>query len=96
MIILEENVIPSPDILSFFAQCFPVLKLDETLIGVTAWNENGKFHNAVEHCNNDKFLSFFHLSFYHWSTQLNVITKLCYNLTTSFTIISTDNVYKRY
>lgn len=41
LIVLEENVIPSPDILSFFAQCFPVLKLDETLIGVTAWNENG-------------------------------------------------------
>lgn len=41
LIILEENVIPSPDILSLFGQCFPVLKLDESLIGITAWNENG-------------------------------------------------------
>lgn len=40
--VLEQDVVPSPELLSFFAQCLPVLSADDSLIGVTAWNENGK------------------------------------------------------
>jgi beta-1,2-N-acetylglucosaminyltransferase len=41
IILLEEEVIPSVDFLHYMAQCLPVLNTDETLIGATAWNENG-------------------------------------------------------
>lgn len=41
ILVLEEEVIPTQDFLSFHAQCLSVLESDETLIGVSAWNENG-------------------------------------------------------
>jgi GNT-I family len=44
IILLEEEVIPTTDILNYFAQCLPVLDEDETLIGATAWNENGTYN----------------------------------------------------
>jgi len=42
-IILEEHVIPTADFLAFMAQCFPVVKKDKSLIGISAWNENGMY-----------------------------------------------------
>ena len=41
VILLEEEVIPSTDLLNYFAQLLPVLDIDDTLIGAVAWNENG-------------------------------------------------------
>ena len=41
VILLEEEVIPATDFLHYMSQCLPLLDYDETLIGATAWNENG-------------------------------------------------------
>lgn len=41
VIVLEEEVIPTQDFLSFHAQCLPLLQLDSSLFGISAWNENG-------------------------------------------------------
>lgn len=41
ILVLEEEVIPTQDFLSFHAQCLSVLESDKSLIGVSAWNENG-------------------------------------------------------
>ena len=43
VILLEEEVIPTTDFLHYMSQCLPLLNYDETLIGATAWNENGRF-----------------------------------------------------
>ena len=40
-IFLEEEVLPTADILSFFGQCLDVLNEDDSLAGVTAFNEHG-------------------------------------------------------
>lgn len=47
MILLEEEVIPSKDFLDFLGQCLPVISKDESLIGVSAWNENGKIRIRI-------------------------------------------------
>lgn len=39
---LEEEVILAPDFLNFVAQCLDAVEKDDTLIGISAWNENGK------------------------------------------------------
>jgi len=36
-------VVPTTDFLHYMSQCLPLLDSDETLIGATAWNENGRF-----------------------------------------------------
>jgi len=41
VIVMEEEVIPTTDLLHYMSQCLPVLDYDDTLIGATAWNENG-------------------------------------------------------
>jgi len=41
VIVLEEEVIPTTDFLHYMSECLPLLDYDETLIGATAWNENG-------------------------------------------------------
>jgi len=42
VILIEEEVIPTTDFLLYLSQCLPILEYDETLIGATAWNENGR------------------------------------------------------
>jgi len=42
-VVIEEEVIPTADFLHYMSQCLPMLDYDETLIGATAWNENGQF-----------------------------------------------------
>ena len=42
MIVLEEEVLPTADFLQFMAQCLNVLVKDTSLIGVSAWNDNGE------------------------------------------------------
>ena len=42
VIVLEEEVILAPDFLNFVAQCVDAIEKDDTLIGVSAWNDNGK------------------------------------------------------
>lgn len=42
MIVFEEEVIPTKDFLHFMSQCWASLNKDPTLIGISAWNENGK------------------------------------------------------
>lgn len=41
VIVLEENLILSPDFLFYMAQLVPTLEKDESLLGVSAWNPNG-------------------------------------------------------
>jgi len=40
-------VIPTIDFLHYLSQCLPALDYDETLVGATAWNENGVLHCIV-------------------------------------------------
>jgi len=47
VILLEEEVIPTTDFLHYMSQCLPILDYDETLIGATAWNENGLFFSLL-------------------------------------------------
>ncbi len=42
VIVLEEEVVLAPDFLNFLAQCLDAVETDETLIGVSAWNDNGE------------------------------------------------------
>jgi len=42
MIVLEEEVLPTADFLHFMAQCLDVVVKDSSLIGVSAWNDNGQ------------------------------------------------------
>ena len=48
-IVLEEEVVPSRDFLHFMAQCLPILAKDDSLVGVSAWNENGALPFAITH-----------------------------------------------
>ncbi|XP_013395204.1 protein O-linked-mannose beta-1,2-N-acetylglucosaminyltransferase 1 [Lingula anatina] len=41
IILLEEDLLLSADFLSFMAQLLPVLEKDQSLSGVSAWNDNG-------------------------------------------------------
>ncbi|CAD5116276.1 DgyrCDS5183 [Dimorphilus gyrociliatus] len=41
VIILEEEVIVSPDFLLFHSQLLPILEKDHTLVGTNSWNPNG-------------------------------------------------------
>lgn len=41
VIVFEEEVIPTKDFLHFMSQCWASLNKDPTLIGISAWNENG-------------------------------------------------------
>ena len=41
MIVLEEEVILGPDFLYFMAQCLTAVDSDESLIGISGFNENG-------------------------------------------------------
>ena len=42
MIVLEEEVLPTADFLQFMAQCLDVVMKDSSLIGASAWNDNGQ------------------------------------------------------
>jgi len=50
MIVLEEEVLPTADFLQFMAQCLDVVMKDSSLIGVSAWNDNGQFESPLPHC----------------------------------------------
>ena len=50
VIVLEEEVILAQDFLSFLAQCLSVARKDDSLIGVSAWNENGKYISGIIAC----------------------------------------------
>ena len=39
MIILEEDLDVSKDLMDYFSQLLPVLKSDETLYCISAWND---------------------------------------------------------
>jgi len=43
MIVLEEEVLPTADFLQFMAQCLDVVVKDFSLIGASAWNDNGQY-----------------------------------------------------
>ena len=38
---LEEDLIVSPDFLNYFHYLLPLLKADDTLLTISAWNDNG-------------------------------------------------------
>lgn len=42
MIILEEEVLPTADFLQFMAECLDAIMKDSSLIGASAWNDNGQ------------------------------------------------------
>jgi hypothetical protein len=42
VILLEEEVFPTADFFSFLDQCLEALDTDDSLIGVSAWNDNGE------------------------------------------------------
>lgn len=44
MIILEEDLDVSPDIMSYFSQTYPLLESDDSLFCVSAWNDQGYDH----------------------------------------------------
>jgi alpha-1,3-mannosyl-glycoprotein beta-1,2-N-acetylglucosaminyltransferase len=39
--VLEEDLIVSPDFLSYFHYLLPLLQADKTLLTISAWNDNG-------------------------------------------------------
>ena len=43
MIVFEEEVLPTADYLQFMAQCLDVVMNDTSLVGVSAWNDNGQY-----------------------------------------------------
>jgi GNT-I family len=43
VILFEEEVFPTSDFFDFLDQCLDALDSDDSLIGVSAWNDNGKF-----------------------------------------------------
>lgn len=42
VIIIEDDLDISPDLLDYFRALYPILKADETLYCISAWNDNGK------------------------------------------------------
>lgn len=44
MIVLEEEVLPTADFLQFMAQFLDILMKDASLIGISAWNDNGQYY----------------------------------------------------
>ena len=44
MIVLEEEVILGPDFLYFLAQCLTSVNADDSLIGVSTFNDNGEYY----------------------------------------------------
>ena len=49
VIVLEEEVIPGRDFLNFLSQFLDVIDTDSTLMGVGAWNANGKLCASTKH-----------------------------------------------
>ena len=47
LIVLEEDLVLSPDFLYFMAQTYPVVRQDKTLVGVSAWNDNCKLNTHL-------------------------------------------------
>ncbi|XP_065845188.1 protein O-linked-mannose beta-1,2-N-acetylglucosaminyltransferase 1-like [Oscarella lobularis] len=48
VIVLEEDLIVSPDFLYYFHYLKPLLDKDETLLTVSAWNDNGYLHTSTD------------------------------------------------
>ncbi|KAM7436464.1 hypothetical protein ABFA07_013729 [Porites harrisoni] len=48
LVILEEDLDISPDILTYFQQLLPVLEKDESLYCISAWNDQGYAHTAKD------------------------------------------------
>lgn len=42
VIVFEEEVMARRHYLGFIAQCLSAVEADESLIGISGWNENGK------------------------------------------------------
>eukprot|EP00118_Oscarella_pearsei_P007497 m.37064 g.37064 ORF g.37064 m.37064 type:complete len:643 (+) comp32318_c0_seq2:62-1990(+) len=48
VIIVEEDLIMSPDFLQYFHHLFPLLEEDKSVLTVSAWNDNGYLHSSVD------------------------------------------------
>lgn len=46
VIILEEDLLVSRDIMDYFSQLLPVLDADESLYCISAWNDHGYYHSS--------------------------------------------------
>jgi len=46
MIVFEEEVLPTADFLRFMGECLDIVMKDTSLIGVSAWNDNGQYCTA--------------------------------------------------
>ena len=44
VIVIEEEIVLTPDFLNFLSQCLPALAADDSLFGISAFNYNGKFY----------------------------------------------------
>ena len=47
IIVLEENLEVTPDFLHYFGQTLHLLDKDETILTVSAWNQNGKMKTQL-------------------------------------------------
>ena len=47
IIVLEENLEVTPDFLHYFGQSLHLLDKDETILTVSAWNQNGKMEPSL-------------------------------------------------
>ena len=45
VIVIEEEIVLTPDFLNFLSQCLPALAADDSLFGISAFNYNGKFYS---------------------------------------------------
>eukprot|EP01137_Pigoraptor_chileana_P027764 Opistho-2@10714 len=48
ILVMEEDVDSAPDLLEYFRQTVPLLDLDPTLYCVSAWNDQGYEHSAID------------------------------------------------
>ena len=74
MLVLEEEVLPTADFLQFMAQCLEVIVKDSSLVGVSAWNDNGQcgivFITAVKHL---EYFSTINVQFSFWAARCYVL-----------------------
>ncbi|CAN0418559.1 unnamed protein product, partial [Ectocarpus sp. 13 AM-2016] len=50
VIILEEDLEIAPDFFEYFSAMAPLLDSDETLMAVSAWNDNGQAAHVKASC----------------------------------------------
>lgn len=49
VIVIEEEIVLTPDFLHFLSQCLPALEADDSLFGVSAFNYNGMLWEKMFH-----------------------------------------------